>query len=491
MIVYGGFNNGFLGDVWALSLQGTLTWNELSPGGTLPVARDEHSAIEDPVNGRMVLFGGGAASILSDVWALSLTGTPAWTSLTDLPPGPREGHCAISDRARDRMVIFGGYDGSSYLNDAWTLSLADAPTWTQLPPSGTPPSPSKGSRAIFDPIRDRMVVFGGYDGSSYLNDVWTLALAGNPAWTQLIPSGTAPSPRFFHSAIYDSLRDRLLIFGGHNGSFLNDVWALSLAGSPAWTQLAPNGTPPSPRYGHSAIYDPLRDRIIMFGGDDGIRLNDVWTLSLAGTPTWTELAPSGTLPSPRSFHDAIYDPVRDRMLVFGGNDGSYLNEVWALSLAGTPNWSQLAPSGPMPKSRSGAAIYEPDHDRMVIFGGSAGSSLLNDVWALQCLGSTCEVGVSPMPPPRLERVWQAAPNPTQGGADVHLSIPAAALIRAGIYDVSGRCLRQVANGRVAAGTHVLSWDGTSATVGHVAPGVYFWRISIDGHNFHRTTVVIR
>lgn len=41
----------------------------------------------------------------------------------------------------------------------------------------------------------------------------------------------------------------------------------------------------------------------------------------------------------------IYDSMRDRMVIFGGDDGSYfgeVNDVWALSLAGAPSWSALA-----------------------------------------------------------------------------------------------------------------------------------------------------
>ena len=37
--------------------------------------------------------------------------------------------------------------------------------------------------------------------------------------------------------------------------------------------------------------------------------------------------------TPRYYHSAIYDPMRDRMVVFGGDDGAYSgwrNDVWAL-----------------------------------------------------------------------------------------------------------------------------------------------------------------
>ena len=100
-----------------------------------------------------------------------------------------------------------------------------------------------------------------------------------------------------------------------------DVWALSLAGSPAWTQLAAEGTPPGGRYFHTAIYDPVRDRMVVFGGYDGLPLNDVWTLSLAGSPGWMHLTPAGTPPTARWANTAIYDPVRDRKEEIGGTDG--------------------------------------------------------------------------------------------------------------------------------------------------------------------------
>src|SRR5439155_1232205 len=159
-------------------------------------------------------------------------------------------------------------------------------------------------------------------------------LAAGPAWSALAPAGTPPSARFYHTAIYDPLRDRMVVFGGFDGGFHNDTWALSLAGTPAWSALAPSGTPPSGRYGHTAVYDPVRDRMLVFGGNDydGGYVNDVRVLSLAGSPVWSVLAPAGTPPSGRYEHSVIYDPVRDQMLVFGGiGNGGPLNDVWALS----------------------------------------------------------------------------------------------------------------------------------------------------------------
>jgi hypothetical protein len=388
MVVFGG--EPFTNDVWALSLAGTPAWAQLTPTGSPPSARRDHTAIYDPVRDCMVVFGGLGPSLNNDVWALSLSGSPAWSELTpagSLPPA-RFLQTAIYDPVRDRMVVFGGYDGASpYHNDVWALSLAGTPTWAQLTPTGSPPSARGGHTAIYDPVRDRMVVFGGSDAViPYRNDVWALSLAGSPAWSALTPAESPPPGRYAHTAIYDPVRDRMVVFGGTGSARVNDVWALSFAGTPAWAQLTPTGSPPSARREHTAIYDPVRDRMVVFGGNDGSLLNDAWALSLAGSPAWSALGLTGGLPPARFSHTAIYDPVRERMVVFGGFDG-FLNDVWALSLAGTPAWSALTPAGSPPSARYGhTAIYDPVRDRMVVFGGN-GPGLLNDVWALSLAGS--------------------------------------------------------------------------------------------------------
>ena len=402
MVVFGGYD-GYSGpggtvfnDAWELSLAGEPAWMPLIPDGASPDARLSHSAIYDPVRDRMVVFGGSTdgSTFRNDAWELSLAGVPAWAELlpTGPPPGERGYHSAVYDPVRDRMVMFGGLGDSGTGNDVWALSLAGTPGWSELTPAATPPSARYGHGAIYDPARDRMVAFGGRDSldvPAFRNDVWALSLAGAPAWTALQPADTLPSERNLQSAIYDPVRERMMVFGGLDGvdNLFGDVWTLSLAGRPTWTLLTPSGTPPGARCGHSAIYDPVRDRMIVFGGHAEtfpLVRRDVWLLSLGDTPAWSELTPGGTLPSARCYHGAIYDPVRDRMLVFGGYSGSvYRNDVWALSLAGVPEWQQLAAAGtpPIPRIAPGV-IYDPVRDRMVMFGGSAGGTGLSDVWAM-------------------------------------------------------------------------------------------------------------
>jgi galactose oxidase-like protein/Kelch motif protein len=391
MIVFGGERSTSLqnNETWSLSASGV--WAQLSPAGALPFPRRDHTAIYDPVRQRMVIFGGAGPSFRNDTYELSFTGTPTWTQ--DLPagvaPSARFAHTAIYDPVRDRMIVFGGYNGS-FLNDVYQLTFSGTPTWSRIFPTGTPPAGRNAMTAIYDPVRDRLLVFGGWDGTNFRNDVWALSLSGTPAWTLVAATGTSPPARRHYAAIYDVTRDRLVISGGEGlGGFRNDTWALSLAGTPAWTAISAGGSLPSARCGHRAILDSAHDRMVVFGGYDANYLNDTYALSLAAPQTWSLLVPDQPPPPPppqapsaRRDHVAIYDPVRDRMVIFGGWDGSFRNDTWALSLSGTPAWTQIAAAGTPPSARfAHTAIYDDANDRLIVFGGYDGA-FLGDTWAL-------------------------------------------------------------------------------------------------------------
>jgi hypothetical protein len=313
-----------------------------------------------------------------------------------------------------------------------------AQSWNQLAPTGGPPSAREArSDSVFDPATNQLINFGGRSGSTNLNDVWSLTLGASPQWTLVNTIGGPPAPRVRHTAVYDAVNSRMIIFAGGLGSSspcANDVWVLSNAngvnGTPTWTQLSPTGGPPAPRLVHTAVYDPTTNSMIIFGGNDCFSgfYSDVWVLSnangLGGTPGWTQLSPGGTSPGPRGYDSAVYDPGSNRMIFFGaGPAGSSDNITWVLANAngfgGTPTWSQLAPSGTPPSIRdSHTAVYDAASNHMTVFGGNGYVNNIltefNDVWVLSNangLGGTpawTELAPTGTPPP--SRVLAAAVN---------------------------------------------------------------------------------
>ncbi|MFI5371476.1 MAG: kelch repeat-containing protein [Candidatus Eisenbacteria bacterium] len=328
-----------------------------------------------------------------------------WTSLPGdvYAPSARREHVAIYDQTHNRYLLFGGFGFTSTapeynFNEVWALTLGDTPTWSQITVAGDPPGPRKDPQWGYDPARNRMLIFGGYgqhhagDIVYWQNDVWELSLDDPPTWTELFPAGTPPSGRLAGVSVYDPLRQRFVGFGGTAGAPV-DTWSLDLSGDPTWSTIPTGSQRPDGSYGMGCIYDPIRDRMLVFGGSLGDAYfgaqNNLWELTLGDSTVWHQLsvADSGSdsLPKPRRTMTAVYDPMRDRMVIFSGFDAltdytsSFLSDTWALSLSGDLQWQQLAPAGTTPIGRDAtAAIYDPTGDRLVLYGGWSGDTMLGD-----------------------------------------------------------------------------------------------------------------
>src|SRR5215469_8223199 len=282
---------------------GSGLWSILIANGTAgsPPARNSHSAVYDSVNNRMIIFGGtvfSSGASLNDVWVLSNAngqgGTPTWTQLSPsgTPPAARSQHTAVYDPVNNVMTVFGGGDSNGLtLTDAWVLTnangLGGTPVWTKLSPTGALPTGVIAHTAVYDAVNNIMTVFSGANSkiTSGTNGVYTLShangLGGTPVWTRIVANGAVGSPpkRFASVAVYDPANNRMIIFGGGlipdpqtGPGGLNDVWVLSnangLGGTPAWTRLKPTAGPPGSRYFHTAVYDSVNNLMAIFGGNN-------------------------------------------------------------------------------------------------------------------------------------------------------------------------------------------------------------------------------
>jgi len=250
--------------------------------------RTDDAAVYDPIGQRMLVIAGLGPR--GDVWGLNLVGSPAWSQVNPgLRPGVGSFGFMVYDPKRTRMIY---YTAAQF--GAWSYSLLGQHQWTSIATGGPDNVIDAG---IYDPIGDRVVVFGGSSGK----ELWQLSLTGTPSWSQFTALGPAPSPRNGHSVAYDASRHALIVFGGDslpNVTPVNDAWSLSLGGSPAWTKIAATGGP-SARDGAAIVYDPTRDRVTLFGGynhNTGIQFGDTWILSLGAPPTWTQRSFTGATP---------------------------------------------------------------------------------------------------------------------------------------------------------------------------------------------------
>jgi hypothetical protein len=113
----------------------------------------------------------------------------------------------------------------------------------------------------------------GY-GRTVTDDFWTWE---DDAWQEINFPG--PSKLSHFGMAYDANANALFIFGGATStstfsSLTDKTWVLS-GGS--WRELSP-AISPSKRGGPAMGYDPLRKRIVLYGGFDSSRKNlvDTW-----------------------------------------------------------------------------------------------------------------------------------------------------------------------------------------------------------------------
>jgi len=312
-------------------------------------------------------------------------------------PNRRFAPCSAYDARGGRWIVIGGRatDEVTHYRDAWALELPRdrQSRWRLLAGAdaqGAPP-PLRSCSAVYDPVGRRVLVFGGWDGVRQYGEVWALSLGDTPEWSTVCAAdgcGGGPGPRRAAQAVLDGTRERLVLFGGTDGTYRDDLWELSLRGEPAWRRVSVGATPPA-RAGHAMTVAGSATAWLFGGSAKGAERNDLWSLDLA-TLTWTEVMPDGCgppCPAPRGGATLVADPRNDRLVLFGGHEAAsatYPEGVDLLSgLSAAPRWAPARlDSAELQPRAFHAAAYDPRGERMLVFGGGFGTGTFKDTAAL-------------------------------------------------------------------------------------------------------------
>lgn len=444
-----------------------------------------------------------------------------WSSIAN--PSTRCGARMIYDAENRRMVMFGGENSrlpwGDHYNDVWVLyGEPGNERWQLLSPTGTPPSPRARFGAIYDSSAQRMVIFGGIrDFTYFFNDVSVLNLeSGNESWEEIDITGVSPSPRAGASAIYDGSLQRMLIFGGVSyEQCLNDVWSLDLVNF-EWDSLTPSGTPPAPRKGVVAIYDPSESRMIMFGGlgpdlkDSGPDtipsvgtlsplnkgyagyFNDIWSLDLTpGSESWVELSVSGEVPPGVQALLAVYDHGARRMYIFGGqSEFDYPEDVFYLELASL-EWRRISVHPRPPGRRGLCGDLDYRNGRVVIFGGNLYPSYyFGDTYAF----TVPSVGIESFPEsplPLVHGLSQSYPNPMSTSMSISYQVAKRCEVSLKIFDAAGRLVRVLVEAEMEPGRYTVKWDRKDAFGRELPNGAYFCTLMAGDFTSTKKMVLLR
>lgn len=283
-------------------------------------------------------------------------------------PPKRAHHALVYDEARNRVILAGGstpVDGGQsfrFYDDIWEL-VGD--TWRPL---GSSDRERSGQKLAYDVANRRVVSFGGFFDRA-LPDLLELK---NNEWQ---PLESPARPVAEGGFVYDNRRNRFIAFGGANGRnhSYGDTW--EYAGG-RWKQIVPDGAGPEARQAFAMVYDTARDRVVLYGGmsPTGTAFSDTWEFD---GRSWKKIDVSG--PGPRLAPGAAYDAMRREVVLFGGqSEGAPSGETWTYNGRA---WKKVADTGPSPRSM-GYMAYDAVRNRIVLFGGrtSYPDGDMNDTW---------------------------------------------------------------------------------------------------------------
>ena len=339
-------------------------WKESTTPGPLALWNG-YSTAYDAIRGQTVVFGGVAVTIppgsTTAAWTLladtrEWNGNGAWQLRTP-PTGPsaRAGHSMAFDSIRGRTVLFGGgnnISGGPYPIDTWEW---DGINWTSIGAS-LPPSGRRNHAMAFDSLRGKVVLFGG----SWSNGVSTYELDDTWEWDGIswtAVSNSGPGPRSGCAMAFDSSRGRTVLFGGAgNAAIYGQTWEWDGSG---WALRTSAG--PAARTGAGMAFDSVRGKSVLSGGAGTTSPTDTWEWDGS---SWTQVASN----APSTFAGMVYDSLRARMVL--------------LQAVTTWEW------------------YDPAPGTSVVYGSGCGSpalTLVPDVSSQPTIGTSAQALVSNAP----------------------------------------------------------------------------------------------
>jgi len=94
-------------------------------------------------------------------------------------------------------------------------------------------------------------------------------------------------------------------------------------------------------------------------------------------------------------------------------------------------------------------------------------------------------------PPHDYGLRASFPNPSAAKATIAYSLAREQEVELGVYDLSGRLVRQLVSGKRPEGDHTATWDGADRSGRPVPAGLYLYRLRTPGYTKSRPLVITR
>ncbi|KAL7413978.1 hypothetical protein BDY24DRAFT_387057 [Mrakia frigida] len=285
--------------------------------------------------------------------------TMRWDQLKDVKgesPPPIRAH--TSTAIGHTIWVFGGGDEMTYSADMFAFNTLTH-TWSlpKLDPSSPQPVPRRAHSASFL-APSSLVIFGGGDGHTALNDTWIFDTS-TLTWREIISPpardengevgreggdavkrGPVPDRRGYHSGhVVDG---KLVIFGGGNGQKTFDTVEVLDLKTKVWHNISP---PPDPSRSRKRAYHAamvIGNLLFVVGGHDSKQYqSDILCFDLR-RKKWTTKHLAGNLYPGRGYHSSTF--ADGRIFILGGSDETtFFSDMWTIDLGASAGLAFLPP----------------------------------------------------------------------------------------------------------------------------------------------------
>jgi len=285
-------------------------------------------------------------------------------------PSPRASGHLIYFKPNKSLLLLDGYEpGTNSLSGKSELWEWKNGSWKKIDSTDQPLRSLSGATYIDD--AGQIFLYGGIGSRGYDDSLRDAYLYNGKQWKKIVDNSIGTHDH--HEIAYDEANKTVVVYGGQTGQreFDTRTWIFK---NDHWQSL--NISSPGPRVHHAMAYDAERKKIVLFGGfGDKTDYHDTWEFD---GKAWSKIETTID-PGARGHHSMVYDPVSKRVLLFGGDAGmSAKGDVWAWD---GKTWKQLSDNGP--QRILPAISFDPDKNKLYVFGGNGGDSFLfiySDLW---------------------------------------------------------------------------------------------------------------
>ena len=171
---------------------------------------------------------------------------------------------------------------------------------------------------------------------------------------------------------FDPRRNRIVLFGGYNSTFQTrfDVWEWD---GMTWRDVTVT-VGPTRRAGAGLVYHPIRERVLLYGGESALTHSDTWEWD---GMTWTDVT-SARRPPGRAHFALAWNGARQRPALYSGDAFlfSMFDDLWELDATG---WTQVFSQAPAMRMATSASPTR-NGDGMLVFGGMTATALSSQLW---------------------------------------------------------------------------------------------------------------